>query len=257
MIIAFSGKKQSGKTTAGNFIASVFMANMNISKNIRLNDLGEIEVSDLLDNDCYKGKFDPSNMDQNDFVLNKVANMLNPKIKLYSFADRLKRDICMNILGLTYDQCYGTDTAKNSVTDLRWCDMPGYAESWINEFNIDSSGLMTARQVMEFVGTNIFRNMKDSVWVDATLGQISRDKSKLAVITDCRFPNEISAVKNAGGKVVRLTRSLFDSKHKSENILNKDQYDWNNFDYIIDNASMSIYEQCIEIEKILVEVLSL
>lgn len=252
MIIAFSGKKQSGKNTAGNFIVSVFMANLNISKTIQLNDHGQIEVSDLLGNTCYSGIFDPSNPDTNkDYIKTKVIDMLNPQVKLYSFADALKRDVCMNILGLSYDQCYGDDNAKNTLTDIKWENIPGIRCDSVK------TGPMTAREVMEYVGTNIFRSIKNNVWVDATLNKIKQDKTRVAIITDCRFPNEVDAVKSAGGKVIRLTRSPFSSNHISETILDSDKYDWNNFDYVIDNSQMSIYDQCVEIEKLLVEVISL
>lgn len=240
MIIGFSGKKQSGKTTAGNFIASIYMANLDIAKNIQLNNQGQIAVSDLLGSTAYSGVCDISNLNRKDYVLNQVAEKLYPSVKLYSFADVLKQDICMNILGLSYEQCYGSDEDKNQLTSMSW-----------------DGKLMSARDIMQFVGTDVFRKLKPDIWVDATLNKIAKEKSNLAIITDCRFPNEVSSIKQAGGKVVRLTRAPFVSDHISENILNKDNYDWSNFDYIIDNENMSIYDQCIEVEKILIEVLSL
>lgn len=249
MIIGFSGKKQSGKNTSGNFIASVFLTNMGIADSVRLNDRGEIEVSDLLGNKSYAGVFDPNKQVGTDYILKQVSEKLSPQIKLYSFADPLKQDICVNMLGLEHEQCYGSDEAKNSPTSIKWEDMPCS--------NDKKSGFMTAREVMEFIGTDIFRKIKQNIWVDATINRINRDKSQLAIITDCRFPNEVASIKNAGGIVVRLTRSPFTSAHLSENILNPENYDWSNFDYVLDNAEMSIYDQCIALEKILIEVLSL
>lgn len=251
MIIAFSGKKQSGKNTAGNFIVSIFMANLNIAKSIQINNYGQIEISDLFGNDCYRGVFDPSNANTKDYMHNKASQILNPQVRLYSFADILKKDVCMNILGLSYDQCYGDDNAKNTLTNIKWEDMPRYKN------DLENTGFMTARNVMEYVGTNIFRSIKNNVWVDATLNRITADKSKLAIITDCRFPNEIDAVKSTGGMVIRLTRSPFQSNHISETILDPDKYDWTNFNHVIDNSKMSIFDQCLAIEKLLIEVISL
>jgi len=239
MIIGLSGKKQSGKTTSGNFIVSIFLANLGLAEKVTLNDSGQIEVSDLLGNKLYKGIFDASYARSNDYMINKIFSFLNPEVKLYSFADILKQNICMDILGMTYDQCYGSDSQKNSMTDMSW----------------DGKN-MTARDIMQFVGTDVFRKLKSSVWVDATLKKISSDKSKLAVITDCRFPNEIAAIKEIGGKVIRLTRSPFESDHISENILDKNNYDWNNFDFIIDNHNMSILDQCEYMQKIFIQVMS-
>lgn len=249
MIIGFSGRKQSGKNTSGNFIASVFLANMGMVESVRLNSFGEIEVSDLMGDKNYAGVFDPNKQPDTDYILRQVFDKLSPQVKLYSFADPLKQDICMNMLGLTYEQCYGSDEHKNSLTSIRWEDMPGYVG--------DRSGLMTAREIMEFIGTDIFRKMKQNVWVDATINKINKNKPRLAIITDCRFPNEVESIKQSGGVVVRLTRSPFTSSHLSENILNKENYDWSNFNYILDNANMSIYDQCVALEKILIEVLSL
>jgi hypothetical protein len=153
------------------------------------------------------------------------------------------------MLGLTYEQCYGGDEHKNTPTSIEWTSLPGYSG--------DREGLMTAREVMEFMGTDIFRKIKQSVWVDATINKIKREKPRLAIITDCRFPNEVESIKAAGGVVVRLTRSPFSSSHLSENILNQENYDWTQFNYVLDNAEMSIYDQCLALEKILIEVLSL
>lgn len=240
MIIGFSGKKQSGKSTSGNFIVSVFLANSGICERVRLNDIGEIEVSDLLGDKNYAGVFDLNKSPGTDYIIQQVADKLCSQIRLYSFADVLKQDICIDILGLTYQQCYGSDEDKNSLTNL-----------------VSDNGPMTARDVMQYIGTDVFRKIKPSIWVDATLNKIRKDNPKMAVITDCRFPDEVEAIKKNGGVVVRLTRAPFESDHISENILNAENYEWNNFNYVLDNNNMSIYNQCIELEKILIEVLSL
>ena len=146
--------------------------------------------------------------------------------KIYNFADPLKRDICMNILGLSYEQCYGSDDDKNSLTDNYW-----------------DGKRLSARDVMQFVGTDIFRKMQQNVWAGATILKINNEKPPLAIIADCRFPNEVDAVKNAGGIVIRLTRKPFNSDHPSENALEPSAYDWKNFDFILHNSTMTINEQ--------------
>jgi hypothetical protein len=242
MILGISGKKQSGKTTSGNFLVSIFIANLGIANKVHISTEGQIIVSDLFGNESYAGVFDickPSN----DFLVKQALAKLSPHIQLYSFADPLKQDICINILGLTWDQCYGSDYNKNTMTSLKWEDMPGYHGS--------SQGLMTAREVMEYVGTGIFRQIKLSSWVNGTINKILKEQPKLAVIIDCRFPNEIEAIKNHNGKVIRLSRSKYNSDSESESILDEKQYDWSQFDFIVRNDDMTIYEQCMEIQKIL------
>lgn len=141
----------------------------------------------------------------------------------YSFADPLKRDICMNILGLTYEQCYGSDEDKNTMTDLIWADER-----------------LTARRAMEIIGTDIFRQLLHDVWVRATMLKIQREKPDIAIIPDCRFPNEVDAILSNSGYVIRLTLDPFNSQSNSEKALDENNYDWNKFSFIINNEKMTI-----------------
>lgn len=239
LIIGLSGRKQSGKSTASNLIYSIFMANMGISEKIFINTDGKISISDLFEDIAYEGVFDTQSHNILDVNIKKAMDMLNPVIKIYNFADILKRNICMNILNLSYDQCYGSDEEKNSLTNL-----------------VISNKFATAREIMQYIGTDIFRNMKDDIWVQATLNQIVKDDPQIAIIADCRFPNEIEAIKSHNGIVIRLTRNPFESDHISESILDQDKYDWSNFNYVIDNKNYSLYEQSVEIKNILDQVIS-
>lgn len=153
-------------------------------------------------------------------------NLLPIKYKIYSFADPLKIDICMNILGLTHNQCYGSDDDKNTLTNLEW-----------NEKQL------TAREAMEIIGTDIFRSLKNNVWVDATINKINRENLDLAIIPDCRFPNEVEAILSEQGYVIRLDLDPFSSKSKSESALDTNVYDWKKFSVVINNHSMTIQEK--------------
>jgi hypothetical protein len=257
LIIAVSGRKQSGKSTSGNFIYAIFMAQLGVADKVLLDEEGNILISDLFGDKTYEGVFDISNTNVTDININKVFAMMHPQIRIYNFADALKKNLCMNMLGLSYQQCYGSDNDKNTLTNIQWSNMPGYDDSWTNRPDYDLSGFMTARQVMEFVGTDIFRKMKQDVWAQATLNKIHQDRPGLAIITDCRFPNEVDAIKSSGGKVIRLTRDPFQSTHISECILDKDNYDWSNFDYVLDNQNYSLYEKSVELKKIVEEILQL
>jgi len=190
-IIAFAGRKQSGKTTCSEFVSNYF-----ISK----------------------------------FGSKKTA-------KIYNFADPLKRDICINILGLTYDQCYGSDEKKNEIVDCEW-----------------EGKKLTAREVMQFVGTDIFRKMQKNVWAAATMNKIMSEKPDLAIIADCRFPNEVDVVRKADGVVIKLNRNPFNSDHPSETALDLCNYDHSNFNCTISNSNISINEQNELIKQFLIGV---
>lgn len=163
-----------------------------------------------------------------EFVAKLFNELVEPynTAKIYNFADPLKKDICMNILGMSYEQCYGSDDQKNTITDIEWDGVR-----------------LTARDVMQFVGTNIFRKMKHNVWADATINKIKTEKPNLAIIADCRFPNEVEAVKNIGGYVIKLTRNPYSSNHESEIALDEAYYSQHNFDLIVNNANLNIDQQ--------------
>lgn len=197
-IIAFSGRKQSGKSTAGEYVQ-------------------------------------------------RLMYSINPKINVctYSFADPLKKNICVDLLGLTPQQCWGSDEDKNSLTELLWQNMPGYTGNL--------TGQMTAREVMEYVGTKMFRKMKDKIWVEATLNEIKKDNADIALLLDNRFPNEVDPILEIGGYVIRLTRNPFHSIAEPEVALDPDKYDWNKFSCIIDNDDCDIDQKNSLIKRFLLK----
>lgn len=114
------------------------------------------------------------------------------------------------------------------------------------------TGPMSVREVLQYWGSEIFRRQYQDVWADACIRAIRKSGVEFAVITDCRFPNEVEAAQGAGGRVVRLSRVVFpEDKHISETSLDPDRYDWKNFDEVIYNSHMTIERQCWELYRIL------
>lgn len=65
---------------------------------------------------------------------------------------------------------------------------------------------ITPRKVLQHLGTNVLRvGFHDDIWI-ASLENKLRGIQDDVVITDCRFPNEIKAIREAGGIVVRVVR---------------------------------------------------
>jgi len=232
-IIAISGRKQSGKNTSINFIVGLHMVAIGlIRENFTITNKGELWISDINGDKDFEGIFDIMRGTPAMEVF--LSDNLDQFLKVYSFADLLKTEVCMKILGLTYGQCYGTDEQKNSPTHLKWEDMP-------DNNPLDKFGPMTAREVLQYVGSNIFRKMYNDVWVDATMRKIKGEGSACALICDCRFPNEVESTQKAGGKVIRFTRCPHpEDTHISETALDKENFNWSKFDAIIGNENMSI-----------------
>jgi hypothetical protein len=75
-------------------------------------------------------------------------------------------------------------------------------EWWSNRLGRD----ITPRWVLQYWGTEVFRQgFHDDIWI-ASLENKLRKTTDDVVISDCRFPNEILAIKRAGGKVIRVSR---------------------------------------------------
>lgn len=172
-IVAFAGRKQSGKSTSAEFLI-------------------------------------------------KEYRQKSLSFERYSFADTLKK-VCVEVLGLSPEQCYGTDEQKNQLVNCQW-----------------DGKQLTGREVMQILGTEWFRTMQPNVWADATIRRIFADGADLAVIDDCRFPNEVDAVKKAGGIVIKLNRDLYKSDHASETALDRKNYDELNFDAVIQSQFMDL-----------------
>lgn len=65
---------------------------------------------------------------------------------------------------------------------------------------------LTPRWVLQHWGTEVFRNCFHSdIWVASVEHKLISAKDNI-VITDCRFRNEIEAIKNANGTAIRIER---------------------------------------------------
>jgi hypothetical protein len=65
---------------------------------------------------------------------------------------------------------------------------------------------LTPRYVLQVWGTEVARkSFHDDTWI-ASLENKLRKTNNDIVISDVRFPNEIAAIKRAGGVVIRVTR---------------------------------------------------
>ena len=65
---------------------------------------------------------------------------------------------------------------------------------------------LTPRWILQYWGTEVCRNgFHDDIWI-ASLENKMRKTTDNIVISDVRFPNEIKAIHNAGGVVVRIKR---------------------------------------------------
>ena len=99
-------------------------------------------------------------------------------------------------------------------------------------------GPMTAREFLQFLGTDIMRKMFQDVWLTKCMSRIKKDKPKIALVCDVRFDNEFAGIYKEGGIVLGLTKDIGSGdNHSSENV------DLTKASKIIDNKNISIKEQ--------------
>jgi hypothetical protein len=233
-IIGLSGAKQSGKTTSTNFLYGYQLrVNDIVEKFLMDQETGELLVNTVIINEKGEeekglGFLDIERRDP-DFI-EYASQVIWPYVRSFSFADPLKI-IGIQLFGLTEKQCYGTDEDKNTPINIKWEDVPTGGASY-------SEGFMTAREFLQYFGTDICRNIKSNIWVDSCVNRIEQSGTELALVPDIRFPNEVEAIQKAGGKVIRLTRKPHEDEHDSENALN----DYDGFDHVLDNQDLNIDE---------------
>ena len=74
---------------------------------------------------------------------------------------------------------------------------------WADRLNMPN---LTPRLVLQLWGTEVARKaFHDDTWIASLENKLARAHNDI-VITDVRFPNEIQAVRNAGGVVIRVVR---------------------------------------------------
>lgn len=241
-IIGISGRKQSGKNTVANYINGEVLKSKGLIEDFRLNKDGQLEI--LTTNEKEEkgwGIFDVLRKD--DVFVEYAEHNMWPFIKVYHFADYLKQ-ICVDLFDLKPEQVYGTDEDKNTLT-------PHLAEgTTLQGKNVLDNVHMTAREFLQYLGTDVMRRIKDAVWVDATINLINKEQPSIAVIPDVRFKNEVQAIHKAGGKVVRLDRNLLDSDHVCESSLDRHKFNWDHFDLIINNNNMTLDELCSKLNEL-------
>lgn len=189
---------------------------------------------------------------------------LKDNIHIVHFADALKK-ACHVIFGIPLEDME-TEEGKQKLTRVRWpADiMPPESEdelipkhhlwlawtSYCEEFPDDpiDEEFMTVRQVLQFVGTELFRNQLDpDVWLNSVFLKPWAEDD-IVIIADARFPNE-AALGRKNGLLISVERNtgLLSDGHKSENALGR----YADYHYTVDNNS-SFNELRTELNTILV-----
>lgn len=73
---------------------------------------------------------------------------------------------------------------------------------WSEKLGIEN---FTPRLALQLIGTDVFRNnFHKDIWMLSVMARYSEDEN--VVISDCRFPNEVQAIRELGGRIIRVDR---------------------------------------------------
>lgn len=250
MIIAISGKINSGKDTVGK-IANIILSAPHFT---------DEAVESLLPKEVF-----------------------NQKYEIKKFADKLKDIVCL-LIGCTREQLEDREFKEKELGEEWWYykDKQNYSITVYNDFTDHNYEIMyhliklTPRTLLQLLGTECGRRIiHPNIWVNSLMNEYKSIDCKcngpgfcgnpgnceeLAIypnwiITDMRFPNELKAVKDKGGITIRVNRDYIltggpedpKDQHKSETLLDNAE-----FDHVISNNG-SMLELIQKIREILIK----
>jgi len=89
---------------------------------------------------------------------------------------------------------------------------------WAQRLNMPN---LTPRLMLQLWGTEVCRRgFHDDIWIASLENKLRTSKDDI-VISDCRFPNEIQSIRNAGGIIVWVKRGPLPEWYDSAEIVNR------------------------------------
>lgn len=149
-------------------------------------------------------------------------------VRRYAFADALKREANEAAIAAgSMEKLFQLGGVFEGVTDCtgQWTPFPSWVQYDPNAPMDDPlCPLGKQRTLLQWWGTEYRRARDNNYWVRKLQATIEAEKPRIALIADCRFPNEISWVKSdpSSGFVCRVDRLGFKgigSTHPSETML--------------------------------------
>ncbi len=258
MIVGFSGKKQSGKNTS----AEIWQL---ISTYYSLKEFEDTTPKESLNEFIFKYlKLSKENVKY--LAPNHGSNWIQK-----SYAEKLKQIVCL-LTGCNREQLEDNefkesllpeswkviryrvrDKDDNLLTKLTFCkedaeiDLAFYQGLNFNEAYIEEEEFIpTYRWLLQNVGTTALRNnIHPDIWLNALFtdyreywnGRLNVGTKPNWLITDCRFPNEIEAIKEKEGITIRINREYpktskeWQELFKEVVVLDPDGWDRKNYKY--------------------------
>lgn len=298
MIFGISGKINSGKDTIGKIIQYwVVMEQMKKDDSDFVRDYEGMYNLNIGSKESFDDFCHCDGTESSDFIIKKMADTLKDIVCLLINCTREQlenHEFKDTPLGeewrvYQYSDTFYRDMNGTPIHQMTMCSKEKYEEEYRINWQTTNTYVLTPRLLLQLIGTECGRNIiHPNVWCNATFASYkptmkiersqvesvgdnkfdiavaSKEKPKW-IITDVRFPNEVDAVHERNGKMIRLHRQPFkwldpkeweaetgqlvkvEPEHPSETALD----DYKHWDYEVDNNG-SIEELIEAIRKILV-----
>lgn len=238
MIIVFAGKRGSGKSTAAKYVSGLVLKELRLISEFRIEGVDLVVKGKVRYQNETKEEEYPFDLKRRDYEFLRFAHhKIYPYVKIFSFADPLK-EFLHKMFGVSYECLYGTDQQKNEPTKVLWDNvLKLLPTSSRKQFTHRKGEYVTVRELMQVFGTDILRTLYEDCHVDACFDNIYNDSPELALIDDCRFPNEVYRSKHNGAKVIKLSNKIEEGTHESETAL--DNLPDSEFDYVVPECDLN------------------
>jgi hypothetical protein len=222
--VVFVGKMQSGKSSACNLLVGEVMKRTNKIPEYTIDEDGDLVIPVVEKDKVVWGKFDLNRIDY-DFRT-WCENNLWKDVKVFNFAESLK--LCTHYLfGIPLAKIYGTNEDKNTITHIT-NEKLGYVAKE------QKDKLLTVREVLQRFG-KVCRDVDQDCFLNYVVRAIDLYDSKLSLVGDCRYPNEIHGMKDRGAKLIKLKRDPIGSNVESEKAQSEIKDDF--YDLIIPSSA--------------------
>jgi hypothetical protein len=184
-----------------------------------------------------------------------IQNLTNDHWEIKKYADKLKVITCL-LLGCTRERLEDREFKEKELGEEWWYYTTGIDSSGIPSqmYTLDNFPFhpskailvkLTPRKILQLLGTECGREiLHPNIWINSLFADYKGLPNW--IITDMRFPNELSAVKDRKGITIRVNRGEGNTgDHPSETALDNAE-----FDYVIDNEG-TMEELVEKVENIL------
>lgn len=225
MIIGISGKKQSGKDLTGKIVQLLLG-----EKDLTTEDIQSLTIECIMEEPSCDNTWQIKRFAD---ALKQIASILTG-IPVEDFE---KEEVKNSVLGEEWIR-YGYADGFWSHSDFnpshkmmnnKQCDKEQYEIELRTNWQTAYKSHLTYRELLQYVGTDLFRDkLHNDTWVNVLMKDYKKNvvlfdednKQKLPghlntplypnwIITDVRFPNEVKAIKDRGGIVIRVNRNNY------------------------------------------------